>query len=181
MRLKSFYSILYIFSILFMFGCGSGDVSINDKISKVEVFTTGDIDNVLVGFTSQRIRDYNSLDILIGSLNISLINTDPKATQDIKTLTEVIDKLSNLTVDFSEKSLLLYVHDEPIMNSYKEELIARNPTMLDVPSVEIKFTYINNDGGSSAMTRYILIYEISNKMTEVTINLFGNEKVIIPW
>ncbi len=74
----------------------------------------------------------------------------------------------------------MYVHDEPIIQSYKEELIVRNPTMLDVPTAEILFKYIEN-GGSSAMMRYVLIYEISNKITEVTLNLFDNEEVVIPW
>lgn len=181
MRLSKFYSPFYIFVLLFMFGCGSGSVSISDKISKVEVFRTGDVDNILVGFTSQRIRDYNSLDILIGTLNISLVNTDEKATEDIAKLTALIEKLSNLSVDFEEKSLLLYVHDEPILRSYKEELIARNPTMLDIPSVEIKFKYIDNAEGVGVATRYVLIYEISNNMTKVTLNLFDNEEVVIPW
>ncbi len=177
---KSFYSFFYLVAIVFMFGCGSEDTSVDDKISKVEILRTGDTGNVLVGFTTQRIRDYNSLDILIGSLNISLLNTDIKATTDVANLTNLIETLSDINIDFTKNSLLLYVHDESIIQSYKEELIVRNPTMLDVPTVEILFKYIE-DGGSSAEMRYVLIYEISNKITEVTLNLFGNEEVVIPW
>ncbi len=180
MRLRNFYFLFYIFIAIFVVGCGTGSVVISDKISKVEVFRTGDIDGVLVGFKSQRIRDHNSLDMLIGSLNISLVNTDEKATKDIKKLTSFINKLNNLSIDFDKKSLLLYVHDEPILKSYKEKVIARNPTMLDVPSVEIQLKYID-DSGQNIVTRYVLLYEISNKVTKVTLNLFENEEIVIPW
>ena len=177
---KKIYAIFYMIAMLIMSGCGNSNVSVDDKISKVEVFQTGDIENVLVGFTNQRIRDYNSLDILIGSLNISLVNTNSDATKDILKLTNLIEKLSTTNVDFSQNSLLLYVQDESIIQSYKEELIVRNPTMLDVPTAEIIFKYIG-DSGESAMSRYILIYEVSNKITEVKLNLFNNEEVIVPW
>ena len=177
---KSFYTIFYLISMLIMFGCGSGHVLIDDKISKVEVFTTKDTNNVLVDFTSQRIRDPNTLDIIIGSLNISLLNSDNNSTQDIQNLKSFINKLSNLNIDFSKDSLLLYVQDEPIIKSYEEELIVRNPTMLDVPTAEIVFKYVG-DSSEPTTIRYVLLYKISNKITEVKLNLFENEEVVIPW